>query len=94
MNYMISYDITDDRTRRLISNCLKNNGFIRIQKSVFLGEIKLEIYKKLINYINSLINKENDSICCIPIDKNDYCNMISIGKIGNYKIYEEDVLYI
>ena len=37
MNYMISYDISNNRVRKLVSDHLINNGFIRIQKSVFLG---------------------------------------------------------
>lgn len=94
MNYMVSYDISNDKTRRLVSDYLGNSGFVRIQKSVFLGEIKLEVYDKMLNYIDTLINKKTDSICCIPISKNDYINIISMGNLGNYKIYEEEILYI
>lgn len=94
MNYMISYDVSNDKTRRLVSEYLGNNGFVRIQKSVFLGEVKLETYENMVSYIDSLINKKSDSICCIPISKNDYLNIIAMGNLGNYKIYEEEILYI
>ncbi|WP_291256107.1 CRISPR-associated endonuclease Cas2 [Fusobacterium sp.] len=94
MNYMVSYDVSNDKIRRLISDYLKNIGFIRIQKSVFLGEVKLEIYEKMTKEIDALIDKKSDSICCIPISKNDYFNILSIGKLGNYRIYEEEILYI
>ena len=94
MNYMVSYDVSNDKIRRLVSDYLKNVGFVRIQKSVFLGEVKLEIYEKMTKYIDTLINKKSDSICCIPISKNDYYNILSIGNLGNYKIYEEEILYI
>lgn len=94
MNYMVSYDVSNDKIRRLVSDYLKNIGFVRIQKSVFLGEVKLEIYEKMTSYIDTLINKKSDSICCIPISKNDYYNILSMGNLGNYKIYEEEILYI
>lgn len=94
MNYMVSYDVSNDKVRRLVSDYLKNIGFVRIQKSVFLGEVKLEIYEKMTSYIDTLINKKSDSICCIPISKNNYYNILSMGNLGNYKIYEEEILYI
>lgn len=50
MNYMISYDVSNDKTRRLVSEYLGNNGFVRIQKSVFLGEVKLETYENMVSY--------------------------------------------
>lgn len=94
MNCMVSYDVSSDKVRRLISEYLKNIGLVRVQKSVFLGEIKSEIYEKMVNYIDTLINKRRDSICCIPINKSDYYNILSMGNLGNYKIYEEEILYI
>lgn len=94
MNYMVSYDIRNNRIRKLVSDYLINKGFIRIQKSVFLGEVKVEIYENIIVYIENIIDKESDNICSIPISKNDYLNIITMGNLGNYKIYEEDILYI
>lgn len=94
MNYMISYDISNNRVRKLVSDHLINNGFIRIQKSVFLGEVKVETYKKVVIYIETIIDKDRDNICSIPISKNDYLNIITMGNLRNYKIYEEDILYI
>lgn len=94
MNYMVSYDIRNNRIRKLVSDYLINKGFIRIQKSVFLGEVKVEIYENIIVYIENIIDKESDNICSIPISKNDYFNIITMGNLGNYKIYEEDILYI
>lgn len=94
MNYMVSYDIRNNRIRKLVSDYLINKGFIRIQKSVFLGEVKVEIYENIIVYIENIIDKESDNICSIPINKNDYFNIITMGNLGNYKIYEEDILYI
>lgn len=94
MNYMVSYDISNNRVRKLVSDYLINKGFIRIQKSVFLGEVKIEIYKNIIVYIENIIDKESDNICSIPISKDDYFNIITMGNLGNYRIYEEDILYI
>ena len=57
MNYMVSYDISNNKVRKLVSDHLINNGFIRIQKSVFLGEVKVETYKKVVIYIETIIVK-------------------------------------
>ena len=39
MNYLVSYDMSNNKNRKKISDYLLEKGFLRIQKSVFLGEI-------------------------------------------------------
>ena len=39
MKYIVSYDISVGKIRKEFSDFLKSEGFIRIQKSVFLGKI-------------------------------------------------------
>lgn len=61
MFYVISYDITNDKRRRLVSNYLEAYG-IRVQYSVFESEInktQVEILKK---GLKKIINKNEDTI--------------------------------
>ena len=41
MNYLLSYDISNDKSRKRVSDYLIEKGFLRIQNSVFLGEIHI-----------------------------------------------------
>ena len=41
MNYLLSYDISNDKVRRKVFEYLLEKGFLRIQNSVFLGEIHI-----------------------------------------------------
>lgn len=46
MKYIISYDISSSRIRKEFSDFLLSENFIRIQKSVFIGNIRKNIYLK------------------------------------------------
>ena len=59
--YYAVYDITENSTRSSVIHILKNQGFIRIQKSVFCGSLSGQNKKDLIESIKTTIN-ENDSL--------------------------------
>lgn len=94
MNYVLSYDISANRTRKIVSDFLIDRGFIRIQKSVFIGECCLSEIENMIQYICNLLNKKEDSIFCIPFDSFNYKNIFNFGKVVNYNIYNENIMYI
>ena len=85
MNYLLSYDISNDKSRKRVSDYLIEKGFLRIQNSVFLGEIHI---------ICLLVNKDEDSIFCVPINKEDYENIFNFGKNEDYNLYKDEVLYL
>ena len=82
MNYMILYDITHNKVRKLISEYLIKNGCIRIQKSVFMANSENkkfnDIYETLKD-INSYYENE-DSIIMVPINVSDVRSMKLIGQ--------------
>lgn len=94
MFYIISYDIASDKKRRHIFNFLRDKGFYRIQKSVFLGEFYLEDLHTLIEKLKTFISKKEDSIFCIPFTQEEYKKITSIGNDIDYNFYEKDVFFI
>ncbi|MHC1587513.1 MAG: CRISPR-associated endonuclease Cas2 [Candidatus Syntropharchaeia archaeon] len=50
MLVIVSYDITDDHTRTYVRNLVRNNGLIRLQKSVYVGDVDLETFTFLVKY--------------------------------------------
>lgn len=94
MNYIMTYDIINNKSRKLVSDFLIDKGFIRVQKSVFIGEVKFKGIDKIMEKIYSLINEEDDNILCVPISKEEYGKITLYGNVNNFKIYEEDVIYI
>lgn len=74
MNYILSYDIRDNRLRLALAKVFLRNGCKRIQKSVFLapGFSKKELEKMQLE-VRLLVQKqplqEAESIICIPIQK-------------------------
>lgn len=94
MNYLLSYDISDDKNRKRVSDYLIEKGFLRIQNSVFLGEIHITKIDDILENICLLVDKDEDSIFCVPINKEDYENIFNFGKNKDYNLYKDEVFYI
>lgn len=94
MNYLISYDIGNDKRRKTVSDFLIEKGFVRIQKSVFLGKNFYYEIKNVLEYIQNILNENEDSLFCLPFDKTNYENIINFGEIVNYDIYSKNIIYI
>ncbi|WP_339001256.1 CRISPR-associated endonuclease Cas2 [Fusobacterium animalis] len=94
MNYLLSYDISDDKSRKRVSDYLVEKGFFRIQNSVFLGEIHITKIGDILENICLLVDEDEDSIFCVPINKEDYENIFNFGKNKDYNLYKDEVLYI
>ena len=94
MYYIISYDISSNKKRKNIFNFLRDKGFYRIQKSVFLGEFSIENFQFFIEKLNTFISKENDSIFCIPFNKEEYKKITNLGNNIDFNFYEKDVFFI
>ena len=94
MNYLLSYDISDDKSRKRVSDYLVEKGFFRIQNSVFLGEIHITNIGDILENICLRVDEDEDSIFCVPINKEDYENIFNFGKNKDYNLYKDEVLYI
>ena len=82
MNYLILYDIENDKVRTLIAKYLISKGCIRIQKSVFLAHSdhrKFDEIRKTLAEINA-VYENRDSIILVPMNISDARSMKLIGQ--------------
>ncbi len=81
MNYMIMYDIENNKVRKMISKYLEQQGCIRIQKSVFMANTdhpKFNAIHATLKDINSFYENA-DSIILVPVNVADARSMKLIG---------------
>ena len=65
MNYLVCYDITDNKLRKKIADKLFYYGLSRVQLSVFIGYVNDIHFERMQNEITEKMNenkKETDSI--------------------------------
>jgi CRISPR-associated endonuclease Cas2 len=85
MNYLILYDIENNKVRRLVAKYLLKRGCVRVQKSVFLvhsDHKKFEDIRQTLAEINDIYENE-DSIILVPLNISDARSMKLIGKNVN-----------
>lgn len=63
--YYAVYDVAEDGTRDAVIHALKNSGLVRVQKSVFCGNLQPQLRKDLLENIKSTIDPETDSFFLI-----------------------------
>jgi len=85
MNYLIMYDIQNNKVRNLVAKYLLKNGCVRVQKSVFLvhsDHKKFDDIRQTLVEIND-VYENNDSIILVPLNISDARSMKLIGKNVN-----------
>ncbi len=88
MNYMIMYDIEDNKVRRLVSKYLEKEGCIRIQKSVFMANTDHPKFNTIHNTLKDIneFYENADSIILVPVNVADVRSMKLIGSNVNIDI--------
>ncbi|UAM97252.1 CRISPR-associated endonuclease Cas2 [Polaribacter litorisediminis] len=84
----IIYDISDSKIRTYVSTYLERNGLVRVQLSVFFGNIKRELYQKIqqtLKEINDMYTNK-DSIFIIPIGEDILNKTTIIGENIDFDI--------
>lgn len=94
MNYILTYDISNNKIRKRVSDLLIDKGFIRVQRSVFIGEIFGNKIQAILEEINIQLKTDTDSLLCMPINKEEYLRSYKYGYIPNYDFYKQDVIYM
>lgn len=88
MRVVVSYDISDDKRRRMVAKVLEGYGY-RVQYSVFECDLSVEQLKKLRRALKPFVKgKELDSVRFYPLPKdavkkidvlgNDYARSLGI----------------
>jgi CRISPR-associated endonuclease Cas2 len=93
--YLICYDITENRGRKKTADLLIQNGYERLQYSVFIGVHHPGKLKGLWQKLQQNI-KENDKLIVINIHKKAFLKMKKIGILPfdkNYLAGEKNTLF-
>lgn len=82
MNFMVMYDIENNKVRTEVAKYLLKQGCIRIQKSVYLASMRHEQYAAIVETLTEVQQYyENvDSILILPVNTSDARAMKIIGK--------------
>jgi CRISPR-associated protein Cas2 len=91
MNYVIGYDITDNKRRKKVSDLLEGYG-VRVNYSLFEVKITKTNLKKLLLQILKIVDKKEDSIRFYHICKN--CESKSFEVCDNIGLFEEKEFFI
>ena len=74
------YDIQNNRSRKYIARFCKQKGLIRVQKSVFLGNIKKRLIEELLEEVEPLLNLDQDRFYIVYMTQKDFHNMTILGQ--------------
>ena len=78
--YYAVYDITENSTRESVIHVLKDASLVRIQKSVFCGNLSGQQKKDLIEKIKSIISQDDDSFYLIMSCNQCFGKIVTMGK--------------
>lgn len=81
MNYLIMYDIEDNKVRRIVSKYLEKQGCLRIQKSVFMANTEHARFQSIFESLKEVnaFYDNHDSIILVPVNVADVRSMKLIG---------------
>ena len=82
MLYLVMYDISDDRVRKLIADYLIGKGCTRIQKSVYLARTASKVFQEINESLAEVqaAYDNHDSILLIPVQASTVGSIKVIGK--------------
>lgn len=84
---LIMYDIEDHKIRRYVADFLEHKGYVRIQKSIFFGNVPRKMHQEvyaLLKEINGAY-QNGDSILLLPVATDQICNLKLVGKNINFE---------
>jgi len=86
--FFIMYDIENNRVRRYIAKYLIKKGYVRVQKSVFFGNVPREIHNKVCETLKAVNDKyENgDSLLFLPVSQDMFHNLKVVGQNLSYEL--------
>lgn len=74
------YDISEDKPRRLISDKAIELGLIRVQKSVFVGNITSSTADELLLFSRIQMCPDTDSVYLLPMCQEDFKKVELLGQ--------------
>jgi CRISPR-associated protein Cas2 len=87
----VMYDIEIDKSRTKVAKLCKQAGLYPVQFSVFLGTLDANQKDALQLQIESLIDKETDSVYIFPMSKSELQATVMQGKAFDKKLVTDEV---
>ncbi|MBW1920410.1 MAG: CRISPR-associated endonuclease Cas2 [Deltaproteobacteria bacterium] len=88
----IIYDIVEDNVRARVAKTCKQYGLERVQKSAFLGKLKMSRFDELSEKCLDLINEDEDSVYLFPFCQDDFRKIKVLGQGFDKKLINEEIL--
>ena len=88
----VIYDISSDKIRLKVARLCKNAGLYRVQKSVFLGDIKKNRLDELHLQCEELIDEDTDSVYIFPMCEHDFKSVKTAGNAFDKNLVSDEVL--
>lgn len=82
MLFFVMCDIEDNKVRYQISKYLLKKGCFRVQRSIFLADLSIDIYRQIQNDLTEVQSfyENNDSILIVPVSNELLQAMRIIGQ--------------
>jgi len=87
----VLYDIEKDKPRSKVAKHCKQAGLMRVQYSVFLGEMDKDRLDALQLQIEELINEATDRVYIFPMSKDELRDTILLGQAFDKKRITDEV---
>jgi len=85
------YDISKNKTRRLIVKLAEESGLYRVQKSVFFGDVEKNRLDEIVMQSEELIDERTDSVYIFPMCKKDFNSSIFQGQAFDTDLVTDDI---
>jgi len=87
----VLYDIVKDKPRAQVAKACLCAGILRVQYSVFLGELNPNALDELGLKIKSFIDEETDRIYIFPMCKEDFSKVRLLGQAFDKKLVSDEI---
>ncbi|GAE88800.1 CRISPR-associated endonuclease Cas2 [Acetivibrio straminisolvens] len=88
----VIYDIVSNKTRNNIIKKCKNAGLYRVQKSVFLGDLESNKFDELKLVLDSIIDKEVDSVYVFTMSKAELNKAGLLGQAFDKELVTDEII--
>jgi len=87
----VIYDIVKDKPRTQVAKTCQRAGIMRVQYSVFLGDLNANEIDELGLKIKSLIDEETDRVYIFPMCKEDFSKVRLLGEAFDKKLVTNEI---
>ena len=91
---LMAYDISKNSTRNNLIKLLREMGFYRIQKSVFIGEVKWKVLRTRIKEAALFIDPKKDIVSCFHLNQDNFEESITLGEYKDNYFIDLEEFYI